>query len=88
MRSGESIMEFSLPTTYLCKEALNDNAAHTSQIFKCDLQRKTRECMTNKYEGEPKVTVGTAACLDPRFILNYSFEEQPTAVRQNLFKKG
>ena len=40
--------------------------------------------MTNKYEGDSKTTVGTAAYLDPQFMLNYSSEEESTAVHQKV----
>ena len=74
--------------THLCKEALSDDDTHTSHTLKCDIQRKIREYMTNKYEGEPKTIIGTAACLDPRFMLNYLSEEESTAVRQNIVQEG
>ena len=75
--------------THLCKEALSDDDTHTgSHTLKCDIQRKIREYMTNKYEGEPKTIIGTAACLDPRFMLKYLSEEESTAVRQNVVQEG
>lgn len=43
--------------------------------------------MTNKYEGEPKTIIGTAACLDPRFMLNYLSEEESTAVCQSIVQE-
>ena len=36
----------------------------------------------------PKTTISTAPCLDPRFMLNYLSEEESTAVRQNIVQEG
>ena len=69
---------------HICKEALNDDA-HTSHTIKCDIQREIREYMTNKYEGEPKTTIGTATCLHPRFMLDYS---SATAICQDIVQEG
>ena len=70
---------------HLCKETLSDDDTHTSHTLKCDIQRKIREYMT---KGEPKTIIGTATCLDPRFMLNYSSEKESTAVRQNIVQEG
>ena len=39
--------------------------------------------MTNKYKSDPKTTIGTGACLDHQFMLNYSSE-----VHQNFVHEG
>ena len=72
--------------THLCKEALNDDAAHTSQTLKCDIQRKIREYMTNKYVwGWTENNYWHCCTLR---ALNYSSEEESTAVHQKIIQEG